>query len=185
MKLLPIARTANIAVQNLKTEILIYDLSTDKAFCLNETAAKVFNACDGRTTFAELQNDHQLTDEIIYLALDNLKKENLIETDYLSPFAGMTRREVIRRVGLASVIALPIVSGIIAPQASHAASVSCQPTSQCFTFGQDLCAGCRGPYTFLAYPKGTNCAGPSAVSGNGTCNGALPIANVTYDYKRF
>ena len=96
---LPKARTENIVVQNLPGEILIYDLTINKAFCLNDTAAKVFDACDGQATFAELQAKSDLTNEVIYLALDELKKQNLLEDEYLSPFAGMSRREAVKKVG--------------------------------------------------------------------------------------
>ena len=122
MKYLPKARSENIVVQNLEDEVLVYDLTTNRAFCLNETSAKVFNACDSKTTFEELKAKHQLTDEIIYLALDGLKKENLIIDEYFSPFTGMNRREVIKKVGLASMVTLPIISAMIAPTAAFAAS---------------------------------------------------------------
>lgn len=128
MKILPKAKlenivvTDNIVVRNLKDETLIYNLTTNQAFCLNDTSAKVFNACDGKTSFDDLKEKHQLTDEIIYLALDGLQKENLIEADYVSPFASLSRREVIRKVGLASMIALPVVSTLVAPSAASAAS---------------------------------------------------------------
>lgn len=120
---LPKSKTGGIVVQNLHDETLIYNLSTNQAFCLNETSAKVFNACDGFTTFEELKSRHQLTDDVIYFALDGLKKENLLEDDYVSPFGEMNRRQVIRQVGLAGVIALPLISSIVAPAAAHAASI--------------------------------------------------------------
>ena len=55
MTKLPKAKLDNVVVQSLNDETLIYNLTTNQAFCLNETAAKVFNACDGKTTFDELK----------------------------------------------------------------------------------------------------------------------------------
>lgn len=126
---LPNARTENIVDRKVGKELLIYDLLTDRAFCLNETSAKVFSACNGTTTFAELKAEHELTDGIIYLALDGLQKQNLLAGDYDSPFAGINRREVIRKVGLATMIALPAISSLVAPSAASAASASgtCSP----------------------------------------------------------
>lgn len=78
MKKLPKARNENIVVQNLNDEVLIYDTITNQAFCLNETSAKVFNYCDGQTAFAELKSRYKYTDELIFLALDELKAKNLL-----------------------------------------------------------------------------------------------------------
>lgn len=122
---LPNARTTDVLVQSLNGETLIYDLATNKSYCLNSTSAIVFAACNGKTTIEHLKSQHDLPDEIIFLALDELKKNNLIEDEYVSPFAGMSRREMIRKAGLASMIALPVVLSLIAPSAITAASSSC------------------------------------------------------------
>ena len=142
---LPKAKTENIVVQQLNDETLIYNLTTNQAFCLNETAAKVFELCDGIATFDKLKTKYQLTDEIIYLALDGLKKDNLIESDYVSPFAGMNRREVIKKVGLTSMITLPILFSLVAPSAAQAASVCINPGKQ--PAGYDTGTRCNGTQT--------------------------------------
>ena len=124
MNNLPIVKSKNLVIQNVDKEILIYDISTNKAFCLNETLATVYQACDGKTSFDEFKSKTKFTDDVIYLSLDELKKQDFIDynSEYISPFAGLSRREVIRKVGLASMIALPLVSSIIAPTALQAAS---------------------------------------------------------------
>ena len=76
MLLLPKVRRSGIVVQEIENEVLVYDLKTHKAFCLNETSSIIFNHCDGKRSAKELKRTHQLTDEIIYLALDQFKKEN-------------------------------------------------------------------------------------------------------------
>lgn len=108
----------NLLVQELTDEVLIYDQATNKSYCLNETAKTVFNACDGEHSVADVS----LPKDMIYFSLDELKRQNLIETDYVSPFDGISRREVIKKVGLASMVALPVITGLLAPQASQAAS---------------------------------------------------------------
>lgn len=119
----PQARIENIVVQELENEILIYDLKSNKAFALNATASTIYRACDGKTTFGELKLETGFTDEIIFLSLDKLKKESLLETDsYSSPFTGMSRREVIHQAGLATMIALPVISSLVAPHAAQSAS---------------------------------------------------------------
>lgn len=129
MDKLPLSRHKDVVIQELGKEILVYDLLTHKAYHLNETATLVYKSCDGKTAFAELRIKTKFTDEIIFLALDELKKENLLEEDdsYSSPFAGVTRREVIRRVGLTSMIAFPVISSLVAPTASMAQSTCVNP----------------------------------------------------------
>lgn len=124
MNNLPLARTTGVVVQDLGKEILVYDLNTDKAYNLNETSATIYQACDGKTSIEELRVKTKFTDEIIFLAIDELQKENLIEEDssFVSPFARLSRREVIRRVGLASMVALPVIASLVAPTAAMAQS---------------------------------------------------------------
>lgn len=121
---LPKARNKNILTQDLDKELLIYDLISNKAYSLNETSKTVYQNCDGKTLFADLKSKYNLTGDLIFLALDELKRKNLLETEtnYQSPFAGMNRREVLRKVGFASMIALPVISSLVAPTAAMAQS---------------------------------------------------------------
>lgn len=120
--ILPLARSKDVVIQNLESEILIYDLITNKAFCLNETSAIVYHACDGQTTFDDLRFKHKFTDEIIFFALKELQNNSLIESDDSNYFAGLSRREVIKKIGLATMVALPVISSVVAPTAAWAAS---------------------------------------------------------------
>lgn len=165
MNKLPLARTADIVVQELGKEVLIYDLNTHKAYNLNETSSIVYKACDGKTTLSELTRQTKFTDEIIFLALDELKKENLIEADdsYHSPFAGMTRRQAIRKAGLASMVAIPLLASLKAPAAVAALSCgaigqSCSPANSlgdccsgtAFCGITSVCQACLAPGANLA-----------------------------------
>ena len=112
----PKSRKDNLVVQELDGEVLIYDLQTDKAMCLNPTSALVWEACDGYRSVSEINDfvseklNSKGNEDLVWLALDQLKKEKLIEngSELKSRFVGMSRREVIRKVGLASAIALPM-----------------------------------------------------------------------------
>ena len=46
----PVARKQGLVVQEMPDEVLIYDLDTNKAHCLNQTAAFVWKSCDGKNT---------------------------------------------------------------------------------------------------------------------------------------
>jgi hypothetical protein len=186
---LPNARSVNIVVQNSGQEVLIYDFNTNKAFCLNDTAAKVFIACDGKTTFSELKTKFQFSDDIIFLALAELLKRNLLteNANYQLAFAATNRREIIKKIGLASMIALPIVSSIIAPTATQAASGGAAIGAACFANSEcasNNCVGgrnsptCCSPTTAFSNiaPNDTFCSEPNQVCSSNAylcCSGSV------------
>ena len=130
-KIKPLARRGEIVIQEMGDEILIYDLRTDKAFALNTTSSMVWQSSDGSNSISDIAEKMTVelkdfvSEDLVWLALERLKKENLIEDEIVTPFAGISRREVIRRVGTASLIALPIIGTLVAPLAVHAQSVGC------------------------------------------------------------
>jgi hypothetical protein len=177
MRKLPKSRNKNIVVQNLETEVLIYDTLADTAYCLNETSSNVFNHCDGTTSFDELKAEYKYTDELIYLALDELKAKNLLDSaaNYETPFAGMNRREVIRKVGFTTMIALPMISSLVAPTAANAASGASAGQrigTVCTTNSQCASGSCANTPIFSRC-----CISPSNTNFNGTVNTNPPITN--------
>ncbi len=148
MNSLPQARNENIVIQESEKEILIYDLITHQAFCLNETAKIVFEACDGKTSVAEFKKTSGFTDDLIFLTLDGLQQQNLIESEHINYLGGLSRREIIRRVGLASLVMMPIITTIVVPTPVNAASpviVICPPGSRrlfCVATPEDCSTRC-------------------------------------------
>jgi hypothetical protein len=145
------ARTEGLVIQEMSDEVLVYDLNTNKAHCLNQTAAFVWKKCDGKNSVSDiaslLQNEFKapVQDDLVWLAIDQLSKDNLLETkEIASPISGMSRREVVKRIGLASVIALPIVASLIAPTTALAGTCS-------------NCAGDPGNCGQVACPGTTTC----------------------------
>jgi hypothetical protein len=126
----PTARKDNLVLQELDGEILIYDLNKNRAFCLNETSSLVWQLCDGEKTVSEIAKavsqklDTPATEDFVWLALDQLKEEELLENsrEIIADFKDLSRREVIKKVGLGTMIALPIITGLIAPTAAMAQS---------------------------------------------------------------
>lgn len=168
---LPKARTNEIVEQDLGHELLIYDLTDNKAYTLNETSKIVFKACGGESSFADLKRDYKFTDDFIYLALDELNKNNLLEDYQSSHFAGLTRREAIRRVGLASIIALPVILSLTAPRAADASSACLQPGESCTVVT---------PYTQGTCCSGLRCNAPNVP----ICLACVEGFNVNYDCRR-
>lgn len=181
MPKLPQARLENIVVQDLGSELLIYNLTTHRAYTLNRTSKIVFERCDGETSFDELRRQHKFTDELIYLALDELKANDLLENYQSSHFAGLSRREAFKKVGLASLIALPVVSMLVAPKAIRAASgvaganaceeVECPyAETQCQKDG--ICDPATGDCIRQYQPAGTTCDDGNATTSDDICDGA-------------
>ena len=149
----PIARKNGLVVQEVPDEVLVYDLETNKAHCLNQSAAMIWKSCDGNTSVSEIaklvenQAGGKVTEDFVWLAIDQLSENNLLEKEISSRFEGTSRREVIKKIGLASVIAIPVIASLVAPQSAMAAS-SC---------------ACTGPIDCTSPPNAGVC--PAA-----TCN---------------
>ena len=129
----PQSRKENIVIQELENELLIYDLKINKAFSLNETCSMVWAECDGEKSIAEMasilsrRTNGLVNEEVVWLALETLQKENLLTNkDVVQPnFNGMSRRQIIRKVGFASLVAIPIITSLVAPTAINAQSRRC------------------------------------------------------------
>lgn len=139
----PVARQAGLIIQELPEEVLVYDAENDRAHCLNTSAALVWKYCDGARTAADIaavlsrELNAPVKEEFVWLALDQLEKESLLEQQQQQEAAqtaveaatagqfslkalGVSRREVIKRIGLASVVALPIVTSLLNPMSAKA-----------------------------------------------------------------
>lgn len=117
----PVARKNGLVVQEMPDEVLVYDLDTNKAHCLNQTAAFVWKSCDGKNSVSDIarlfeSNDgNRVTEDFVWLAIDQLSENKLLDQEIKSNFHGQSRREVIKKIGLASMIGLPIIASLVAP----------------------------------------------------------------------
>lgn len=165
-KITPIARKNNLVIQEMGNEILIYDLKTNKALSLNETSGLVWQLSNGDRTISQIAEtvtqklNFAVKEDFVWLALEQLKKENLLENeaDITSKFQGASRREVIRKIGFASLVTLPMISTIIAPTALQAQSGnSCSGTADapgCGCTAETTCASnCCGVTTAASLPR--------------------------------
>lgn len=184
----PISRRSNLVVQDYGSEILIYDLTENKAFSLNEPSAMIWQVCDGSKTVSEIAEDLSLrlkspiSDEFVWIALEQMKKDNLLENseEIATDFGGLSRREVIRKVGLATLVALPMVSSLIAPTAAHATSgvaVTCTGTCRCPNGTPDA-GTCAGNSSAPSIPVGTVYVNCNTAGGAGClCRGPFNAPN--------
>ena len=152
----PLARKSGLVVQEVPEEVLVYDLDRNKAHCLNMTAAMVWKSCDGSNSVSDIarlvesQAGGAVTEDFVWLAIDQLSENALLETEMKSVFGTQSRREVIKKIGLASVIGLPIIASLVAPSNALAvASCNCGSPGTCATPSR---AGC--PNTALCNASG-------------------------------
>lgn len=195
-QLKPLSRTSDIVVQEFGSEILVYDLKTDKAYNLNESSALIWQLCDGETTIEEIADAASrrmktlVGEDFIRLAVEQLNKDGLLEIKgyAATPFEATTRREMIRRIGLASLIALPVISSLVAPTAAHAQSNCGAPTGRsngCVCSGAGNCASnCCGRTqvnTNQCVTTGQDAAGlacrANCECASGSCNGTTNVCN--------
>jgi len=130
---LPKARKSQLITKEVAGELIVYDRESDRAHCLNSTAAFVWTHCDGRTSvarMARLLEDEikaPVEHEIVLYALEQLNKSKLLDDSYavIAPKQALSRRAVVR-MGVAAAVTVPFISSITAPTAAQAAS--CLPS---------------------------------------------------------
>jgi hypothetical protein len=166
----PKNRKDNIVIQELENEILIYNLKNNRALCLNSTSSAIWQLCDGTRSILEIADlmteklKMPVSEDLVWLAISDLKKENLVEIETNQLFLeGRSRREVIRKIGFASMIVLPVISSLVAPAAASAQSGCGLEGDSCSTAG-------GSPNS-----NGTCCGDPTSPlrCSSGTCTNCL------------
>ena len=136
----PKARNSGLVIQEMPGEVLVFDTVSNKAHCLNETAAFVWKSCDGKRSAADIVREFEaselgsVSEDLVWLAIDQLSGKGLLEDKIQPRFAGKSRRDAIKTIGLASVVALPVIASLVAPPSALAAtSCNCSQDSDCAT----------------------------------------------------
>ncbi len=165
----PMARKNGLVIQETTEEVLVYDLETDKAHCLNRTAAFVWKKCDGKTSVEEIvkqfekQTGSRIEEDLVWLAIDQLSERKLLEKTVASKFAGESRRSVLKKIGFASVIALPVIASLVAPTAVLAVACSgVQTASSCGSGNCNRGTPCSSCNPACVAPAVCGCSGAGA-----------------------
>jgi hypothetical protein len=133
MRFLPKARKKDLIVQELPDEVLVYDLKTNKALCLNHTAALIWKNCDGDKDIDEIAGllgqklEAPVSKQVVKMGLQELTSHQLVrEGSWQAPNrTGVSRRQSIKQLGLTAAIVLPLIISITAPTAAAAATDPC------------------------------------------------------------
>ena len=134
----PMARQSGLVVQEMPDEVLVYDLDSNKAHCLNQSAAAVWKSCDGTNSVGDIVREFEangngkVTEDFVWLAVDQLHENGLLANSVSPKFRGQSRRQVLKTIGLASMVALPVIASLVAPKnALGATNCACAGPSDC------------------------------------------------------
>ena len=158
----PRARTNRLVTRDLGDELLVYDLERHKAYCLNRVAMQVFRHCDGETTIPDMALrignalGMPVDEQAVRLGLVRLEKAHLLDSP-VTQILHTSRREMLRTLGRAAAVVVPLVTAITVPTSAQAAS-GCLPFgSPCDGPGQ-----CCPPFSCnasIGNPKMKTCGG--------------------------
>ena len=137
-------RVEGLLIERPAGELLVLKPSTHEAHALNETAAIVFDLCDGTTsrdvmvTEVARRTGLPADESIVDLALTELSDAGLVVlADAERP--GISRRALIRKLALpvAGIAMLPVVETILMPTVSSGQSFTPPPPAAGFS-GQPI-----------------------------------------------
>jgi hypothetical protein len=130
----PLRRSQDLITEAVGDELLVYDRISKRAHCLSATAARVWQACDGRSDRAAISAELGLPLEVVRDSFDELEAAELLDPglELIDVGSGngngraVTRRELgVRsaKVG-AAVATAPLILSITAPTAMAAVTPS-------------------------------------------------------------
>jgi hypothetical protein len=129
-------RVEAVHIERAADEILALKEGSLEAHAINQSAATVYDLCDGNTSKAEMAAEiHRRTglpadEEIVDLALSELVETGLVTLDDPEPRSTVSRRTLIRRLSLSSALALmlPVVETVVVPPANAQGRMTFAPT---------------------------------------------------------
>ncbi len=154
----PKALRAGLIVREVGGETLVYDTRRHRMHCLGPLVARIWRACTGRRTVAQVSasvcdgQGHRVDEAAVELALLRLRRARLV--DRHDPPVAASRRELLQRAaGLGGLTLLTLG----APTALQAAT--CTTEAACHALPNASCTGlpcCPGP----GAPAGSRCVRP-------------------------
>ena len=126
----PRARTNRLVTRDVGDELLVYDLERHKAYCLNRVAMQVFRHCDGETTIPDMARrignalGLPVDEQAVHLGLVRLEKAHLLDSP-VAQILHTSRREMLRTLGRAAAVVVPLVTAITVPTSAQAQATGC------------------------------------------------------------
>lgn len=154
-QLFPRARHEDLLIEDILDEVLVYDLRSQQAHCLNPAAAAIWRACDGCRSIEMLAGaagealGAPCDDDVVRLALEQLRERNLLEAGGPLAWRPLSRRELLGGVAVSAIV-LPLITSLNAPTPAMAQS--------CLEIGPQGFQGILGP-------QGACLCGPQGMQG--------------------
>lgn len=126
----PTARVDHLVVQQVRDETLVYDMAAHRAYCLNSTAALVWQECTGSASVAEIAgkvSTERSAPDLVVLALDQLAEFGLLNNSPRPhPRRGRdSRRKAIKSLALTALLTIPVISTIATPRNNQGVGSVC------------------------------------------------------------
>jgi hypothetical protein len=116
-----------VSIQKIGTETLVYDERRHQAFCLNESSSAIWLLADGERTItkisaaASLQLKTPVSQDLVLFAIEELRRDGLIESSSVAEAAPvLSRRVMLQRLGVSGALLLPMIAAVLAPTAAQA-----------------------------------------------------------------
>jgi hypothetical protein len=175
----PLARTANVVVEAVGDETVIYDTDAHVAHALKPLAAAVYAYADGKNTPAEIAElasyrlASTITESDVVDALEQLDAQALLDGPVLDVHTGVSRRTALKTFAAAGAGSMLVMS--VATAAAQACTTcTTVPTNQtCNSAG----IGQAGPGSADCY----TCNSPSQCGSSGVCC-CVPCEDQTGSY---
>jgi len=117
-----------LIARTIGDELLLFDEETSTAHCLNGIGAAMWTACERKGSAASVTDFLRprwpdIEEEVVWGSLSKLAAAGLLEETTVLENISTGRRELIRKLGIAAAVALPIVvTSVLVPPAYAAAS---------------------------------------------------------------
>jgi hypothetical protein len=144
----PKARSKDVLTEEVGGELLVFDTQSNRAHCLNGSAAAIWQHCDGKRSLAQLAQ-HLFPDlesvegeQLVRVGVERLRRRRLLEGDATERRVDLSKRHMIKKMAIvaaAAGIAAPIISSVVAPTSSYA--FSCLPRGMPCSSGVNCCSG--------------------------------------------
>lgn len=117
----PIARKADLNIEELPSEMIVYDRLRNRMHCLNRSTAFIWRHCDGQTRLEHIaallpEVDLPADLDVVRRALKDLERVHLLEGGLAFAESELpSRRTLVQRFGLAAAAVLPVITSAVAP----------------------------------------------------------------------
>ncbi len=146
-----------LIARTIGDELLLFDEETSTAHCLNGIAGEMWMACEGRSSAATVTEFLRprwphIEEEVVWASLSKLAAAGLLEETTVRENISTGRRELIRKLGFAAAVALPIVVTSVLVPPAYAAGSCGMTGALCGSGKPPCCAGLHCLETLVCAP---------------------------------